>query len=457
MSRDTELDKRSSEELGPPPRMLGDTEVAIIMDYAARLPAGAGILEVGPWLGGVTRLLAQHGNMTVVDRFIWTDANAKNYPGISAPEENFRSIFEAHMAAEGITARIIEATLPELAWPGGPLDFVLIDAPRTAEQLHGCMSAIAPVLKPGAYVIAKHALNRRDLGLGSYIDALIGLGFLRMVATRQPNWCNIVVLEATDRIAALAELEDPENVISTAPMTEDFTDPWYGRSLSVFRLAYLAQKGRWADAYARLSEIPPSSEILNLWDEMEPLLHLPGNLEADGNNGVLSELMWVHNDSSVAARVPIQIGLSVAARLRAYWRNNAATEWVNARLDAKLLCYQSADDILARLAPATAQLFHRDVVEVGHNLEGGTLAALLAGARSYVGIELSMITDLAAQLREKYSNIDVTQDTEAALKALKKAEVLIIGAELDGRSVLAKAVADRAKASKNFVTVIQLS
>jgi predicted AAA+ superfamily ATPase len=94
---------------------------------------------------------------------------------------------------------------------------------------------------------------------------------------------------------------------------------------------------------------------------------------------------------------------------------------------------------------------------VGHNLEGGTLAALLAGARSYVGIELSMITDLAAQLREKYSNIDVTQDTEAALKALKKAEVLIIGAELDGRSVLAKAVADRAKASKNFVTVIQLS
>jgi hypothetical protein len=456
MSRDTELDKRSSEEFALPPRMLGDTEVGIIMDYAARLPAGAEILEVGPWLGGMTRLLARHGNMTVVDRFIWTDANAENYPGIAAPEENFRVLFEGNMAAEGITARIIEATLPELAWPGGPLDFVLIDAPRTAKQLHGCMAAIAPTLKPGAHVLVKHALNRRDLGLGSYIDALIGLGFFRMIATEQPNWCNIVVLAATDQIASLAEVDDPEHVIATAPMTEDFTDPWYGPSLSVFRLAYLAQSGRWSDAYARLSKTPASSDFLTLWDEMEPLLQQPNNADAEGNNAVLSELIWVHNDSSFAARAPLQIGPSFGARLRAYWRNNAAAEWVNTSLDAKLLCDENAGDTITRLAPAAKQLFQMQVVEVGNNLGGGALAALLAGARSYTGIELSTMTDLAERLCEAFPVIDVTQDIDAAVDALNRAEVLIIGAEPEAETALAKAVTARTKSGKNSARVIRL-
>ena len=48
------------------------------------------------------------------------------------------------------------------------------DAPRTADELHGFKSAIASVLKLGAHVLVQHALNCRDLGLGAYIDALIG-------------------------------------------------------------------------------------------------------------------------------------------------------------------------------------------------------------------------------------------------------------------------------------------
>jgi predicted O-methyltransferase YrrM len=456
MSRDTELDKRSSEELALPPRMLGDTEVGIIMDYAARLPARAEILEVGPWLGGMTRLLAQHGNMTVVDRFIWTDANAENYPGIAVPEENFRAVFEAHMAAEGITARIIEATLPDLAWPGGSLDFVLIDAPRTAEQLHGCMSAIAPVLKPGAYVLVKHALNRRDLGLGAYIDALIGFGFFQMIATEQPSWCNIVALVATKQVAALADVDDAEQAIAAAPMTEDFTDPWYGRSLSAFRVAYLAQNGRWSDAYARLSEMPASSENLTLWDELEPLLRQPDDLGTDGHLAVLSELVWLHNDSSVATQAPIQIGSSFAARLRAYWRNNANADWVHEGLDAKLLGDENAEAQITSLSPVSAQLFQRNVVEVGNDLGGGVLAALLTGAQSYTGVEMSTITELAIQLSETYPNIAVTQNIDAAIDQVKNADVLIISAEPEVGSSLAQAVAARAKVTKNRLAVIRL-
>ena len=456
MSRNTELDKRSNEELAPPPRMLEDTEVGIIMDYAARLPAGAEILEVGPWLGGMTRLLAQHGNMTVVDRFIWTDANAENYPGIAEPEENFRAQFETHMAAEGITARIIEATLPEMTWPGGALDFVLIDAPRTAQQLHGCMSAIASVLKPGAHVLIKHALNRRDLGLGAYIDALIGFGSFQMVATEQPNWCNIVALVATNEVGALADVEDAEQAIATAPMTEDFTDPWYGRSLSAFRVAYLAQSGRWSDAYARLSEMPASSENLTLWDEMEPLLRQPDNLEADGQLAILSELVWLHNDTGVAAQAPIQIGSSFATRLRAYWRNNVNADWVHKGLDALFLSDEVAEAQIASLSPVSAQLFQRDIVEVGNDLGGGALAAVLAGARSYTGVEMSSTTDLAVKLTETYPNVAVTEDIGSAIDQVKNADVLIISAEPETNSPLAQAVAARAKVTKDRMAVIRL-
>jgi hypothetical protein len=456
MSRDPELDKRSSEELSPPLRMLGDREVGIVMEYAGSLPENAEILEVGPWLGGMTRLLAQHGRMTVVDHFIWTDAHAENYPGIAAPEENFRALFEANMVAEGIDPRVIEATLPDFDWPGGALDFVMVDAPRTVEQLHGCLKAIADVIKPGSYIVVKHVLNRRFLGMGSYIDALIGLGYLRMIATEQPDWCNIVVLTATDRIAALAEVDDPEHAIATAPMTDDFTDPWYGRSLSVFRLAYLAQSGRWTDAFARLSKIPASSEFLTLWDEMEPLLQQPNNADAESKIAVLSELIWVHNDSSIAARAPIEIGPSFGARLRAYWRNNANADWVNSSLDAKLLCDESADDIITRLAPATAQLFQMDVVEVGHGLGGGALAALLAGARSYTGIELSEITELAARLSETYPSVKISHESEAAIVAVRDSTVLIIGAEPEPGSSLANALGSRTKANESGVAVIRL-
>jgi predicted O-methyltransferase YrrM len=457
MSPDTELDKRPSAELSPPLRMLGDREVGIVLKYAVTLPEGAEILEVGPWLGGLTRLLAQHGRMTVVDRFIWTDANAENYPGIAAPEGNFRALFEANMKAEGITPRIIETTLPEFEWPGGALDFVMVDAPRTVAQLHGCLKAIAPVVKRGAYVLVKHALNRRDLGLGSYIDALIGLGFLRMVATEQPNWCNIVVLAATDQIAALAGIDDPEHAITTAPMAEDFTDPWYGRSLSVFRLAYLAQSGRWSEAYARLSEMPASSEILTLWDEIELLLQQPNSVEAERNNAILSELVWIHNDCGVAAKAPIQIGPSFANRLRAYWLNNAKAEWVYKRVDAKLICDESAETFITSLSPSTAQLFQKNIVEVGNNLGGGALAAVLAGAQSYTGVEMSTMTELAVELSETYPNVTVTQDIKAAIRLIQECDMLLIGSDPEINSPLADAVTSRVRAEKNTVYMTRLS
>ena len=93
----SELDKLTAEGISNPPRMLGDTEVSLILSFVTDLPAQANILEVGPFLGGLTVELARFGQVTVVDRFVWTDANARNYPGISYANASFRGTFEANM------------------------------------------------------------------------------------------------------------------------------------------------------------------------------------------------------------------------------------------------------------------------------------------------------------------------------------------------------------------------
>ena len=74
-----------------------------------------------------------------------------------------------------------------------------------------------------------------------------------------------------------------------------------------------------------------------------------------------------------------------------------------------------------------------------------TLAALLAGAKSYTGVELSKVTELAAQLSEQYPSLDVTQDVEGAIAAVNCAGVLIIQAEPVAGSPLA---AVRARATR---------
>ena len=194
MSGEPKLDKQSAAGTATPPRMLGDTDVGVIMQFVEKLPADASILEVGPWLGGLTLLLSRHGRVTVADRFIWTDANADDYPGIAAPGESFRPAFEANMAAAGIHVDIIETTLPEMSWGGGSIDFVFVDAPRNAELLHGCFKGIASAVRPGALILVKQALNPAHFGMGAYLDALAGLGFVGSETTEQPEWCNIATV-----------------------------------------------------------------------------------------------------------------------------------------------------------------------------------------------------------------------------------------------------------------------
>jgi hypothetical protein len=90
-------------------------------------------------------------------------------------------------------------------------------------------------------------------------------------------------------------------------------------------------------------------------------------------------------------------------------------------------------------------------------LGGGALAAVLAGAQSYTGVEMSTMTELAVELSETYPNVTVTQDIKAAIRLIQECDMLLIGSDPEINSPLADAVTSRVRAEKNTVYMTRLS
>ncbi len=456
MSGVSNLDKQTAAEITPPPRMLGNSDVRVIMQFAEMMPENAEILEIGPWLGGLTCLLADYGNISVVDRFLWTEANAENYPGIAAPNANFRHVFETNMAIANVPVHIIEADFAEFVWTGGRLDLVVIDAPRDAAGLHACFQAIAPALNQGALIVVKHALNPREFGMGAYLDALIGLGCVAIEPSEQPDWCNIATVRVVGEMEAISGYSDADGLITAAPVSENATDPWYGRRLSMYRIAYLASIDNWPEAYATLSRNPRSSEDLALWDVLEPAMRRTDDPAFEANLAALSEIVWLHNDCGALTRPPVPIGPGVSSRLRAYWCNNEGRDWRAAGLDPFLLGDEAASALIDRLAPSLGDLFGKQVVEVGHGLGAGAIASILAGAESYRGIETGEASGVSEKLAMLYPHCSFVSEDDASPEDIAGATTLIIHGDINAGSALAEAVAQRAKAPRTEVSVIRL-
>ncbi|SFS22252.1 class I SAM-dependent methyltransferase [Yoonia litorea] len=455
MSGVSQLDKHSAASTVRPPRMLGETDVSVIMQFAAQLPPDAQILEVGPFLGGLTVELAKYGQVTVVDRFVWTSANEDNYPGLLQADESFHNLFRANMERAGLAIASIEATLPDLTWSGGKLDLVVIDAPRNAEQLHGCLKAICGALKPGAHVLIKHALNERDFGMGALVDALIGASMFDMVPVDQPAWCNIATIKATDQAGRLAEYDDVDELIANAPMSDQPTDPWYGHRLSLFRLAQLALSRQWPEAFARLTELPASIETLHTWDDLEPLLL--GHAEVDDERlATLSEIIWLRSDIRQNRKLPLPLGATAPERLRAFWRNNAGHTEVLSGLDPWLLTDPRANVIAAALEMQKASLFGKSVFEIGPDLAGGAITAILSGAKQYLGITTSDIDPAQATNFEQFPQVKLAHVDDVAVETVAAADVVIIHPASEDTSESEVALREALKQQGRGKTIVQL-
>lgn len=289
--------KFSVENLPDTPRMMGEADVALVDQILAKLPPEPRLIEFGPWLGGVSERLARRGELHVVDRFQWSELNAKNYPDVLPVGQSFRPLFEARLAQQGLGARIHQSEIEDFKWSGAKLDFCLIDAPRSAEDLLTCLRSIGASLAPSSYVLVKHGLNAAHLDMLSLIDVMIALGWFGLVKTEQPNWCNIAVLHSTEATSACMQETQAEALIASLNELDSFPESMTREALTlrIGRFAHWASEGHVDQALKLLKAQPVSPDVLAIWDVIEPQMVV--SKEHEGIFAAFAELFCFHHGS----------------------------------------------------------------------------------------------------------------------------------------------------------------
>lgn len=302
--------KFSLENEGRVPCMMGDTDVALISQILSALPEAACLLELGPWLGGISQRLAQHGTLHVVDRFIWSDLNAENHPDILKPGQSFRPLFEEIINGQAIIHQI---EMEDFTWDGTPLDFCLIDMPRNGADLWHCLQSILTSLRPNGYLLVKHGLNPSHYEMSALLGALVAQGSLSQVDTQQPQWCNIAVFQAGPKSSTALKDQTWSDVIHQAPAQPTHDLSAEALTLRAARMGFLAAQGNTALAFALLRQQAPTTKMLSAWDQLEPLLSI--DKAHQGAFAGFAEILHYHHSAlSKSTAAPAQQSLSWALR-----------------------------------------------------------------------------------------------------------------------------------------------
>ncbi|MEE2946056.1 MAG: hypothetical protein VX444_12840 [Pseudomonadota bacterium] len=306
------------ETLPARPRMMGEADVALIEQILKNLPPNPRLLEIGPWLGGVSAQLAAHGELHVVDRFIWSDVNAENNPGVLASGESFRPVFEMLMASQGVSAQIHETEIDAFEWSGDPIDFCLIDAPRNSDDLWTCLRQILPSLTADGFVLIKHGLTPKHTDMLALLSSLTDAAIIQLVDTDQPAWCNIAALKAGPHLSDFSGKTAVEDWLTrpARPAGDCGGSTSEQLVLDIAKLAYLASHGLVSEALLQLRTQGPNPKLLSIWDRFEA--EAPVDRDNELSFSVFSEIFEFHH-SAVQKDMWAPANQSITWALRHSW------------------------------------------------------------------------------------------------------------------------------------------
>lgn len=383
MTVNTEPDK-----LTPPagtglPRMIGDSDVALIRTFGSLLRPDATIVEFGPWLGGVTEVLTEYGQVEVIDRFEWSEQNAAAHPEAELnPGDSFRPLFEQNMAARGRNVTVYESPYQDFVWPKDRFDLCFIDAPRNVSGLLHCLRAIAHAWPPEVPVLLKHGLGVTYPELPATLEVLVSRGILALPASTQPAWCNIAALYPGPNFQDLETLK-ASDLPGNVPLSKTLTDPWGGRLLATARLAERFMADDFVGALQILDTAPQEPSILYAWDTFESVL----SKETDADTGALAAFAEVLAAQIDPCDAPVANCASLPTAFRAFWHNNTGQHrW--SHFNPPLIA--AAMDRGAMVWPSRlAERIHgQRVIEIGQNLTYSPVGYFNMGAARYLGITL---------------------------------------------------------------------
>jgi predicted O-methyltransferase YrrM len=124
---------------------------------------GAGaVVELGCWLGAGTAALAaglrdqgSSARVVAVDRFRW---NARHHPQMFdaglADGEDFEPLLRAHTRELEPWIETVRADLAEFRWGRGPIEILVVDAPKRRADVERFLEVFGPSLIPGRSLVA---------------------------------------------------------------------------------------------------------------------------------------------------------------------------------------------------------------------------------------------------------------------------------------------------------------
>ncbi|QEE36014.1 hypothetical protein FTO60_10000 [Octadecabacter sp. SW4] len=367
--------------------MMGDTDVDVIEQIAGQLGGNARLIEFGPWLGGVTAVLAKYGECHVVDRFEWSDLNAERLPGLLSPGDNFRPEFERFMEESETQVVIHECAFRDFEWSGGAIDFCLIDAPRTGKDLLDCLRPISKALTKDARVLIKHGANAERFTFMADIYRLLAEGYFKLENVGQPKWCNLAVLRPTSKTAALGTLDWSTDDRPTQICNDDLPDPWGGRMFLAALYATVIERDGYHAAYALLHEQIPNRDLLRDWDVIDRSL---ASLGYDPTElAQFAAVLDAHNDVPGVPPRTMDPHQSFPTALRYCWLSLAD--------NPKRPDLFQTDAIAAAYLTGAFSVVHqlgqnlqgKDVALIGDRLNHIEIAVMASGARSFLGLSVT--------------------------------------------------------------------
>lgn len=163
------------------PGMVSEPECRYLYWLTSGHYVGAGeVVEVGSWLGRSTLHLAaglrDAGYDDVLhcfDRFTWSqDFNPK--AGLKLAEgADFLPMFERNVRPVYPKVKVSRVVIRELAWHGGPIEILFLDAPKRLPDISATLSAFAGALVPDlSIVVMQDYLHFPSYALAAVVSRL---------------------------------------------------------------------------------------------------------------------------------------------------------------------------------------------------------------------------------------------------------------------------------------------
>jgi hypothetical protein len=110
------------------------------------------VVEFGTWLGASSAYLAAGlggRELHCYDHFIWADHyNSKSDVKLKDGDD-FTHLFLSNMERYGANIVVHKTKMKGMTWEGGPIELLILDAPKQAADLARLLSVFAPSLIPG--------------------------------------------------------------------------------------------------------------------------------------------------------------------------------------------------------------------------------------------------------------------------------------------------------------------